>query len=318
MGISKMDLNAKDIIEKYISEKLSLKEIGDFYKVNRSVIKKILLKNNIVLRKFTNKTQKNINLDFFNTESDELYYFWGFILGDGSLMGSGLTISLNHNDNSILKMFCKWLNIQDDNIKYYKSSTRKDGDICKLIIYYKNNNFIKYGICERKTYNPIIPDIPEKYIRPFLLGLLDADGHITFSKKENYNICIVGNLTLMDWYETQIRLLGFKGDIKHQTSKNNNWKRIRVRRKQDVIDLAKILEIKKYEKIVLNRKWKNIIDFLDGKNKVMEPILTSKKIIEIKKLIDEGNILQKEIAKIYNICIQSVIKIKKGIVWNYI
>ena len=94
------------------------------------------------------------------------------------------------------------------------------------------------------------------------MGLLDADGHITFKYGKSYDIDCVGNPTLMDWYTKQIISIGFKGDIKYSYPKNK-WKRIRVRRKNDVINLSKLLNIKKYYHFLLKRKWVDIFNYLN-------------------------------------------------------
>jgi len=255
-----LENNKNKILNDYNSG-VTLTKLSVEYNVSRWSIKQFLIKNKIKVRDPSSFRIK-YNENFFTKKSDNLYYFWGFVLGDGSLISNRnnkiITISLNIKDVCILQNFCDWLNIDYSNIKYYQNNT-----VCRLNIYSKriDKNLFKYGIVPNKTYNPVKPIIPKKYIKPFLLGLLDADGHINFTLNKHYDIDIVGNNLIMNWYEQQIKNLGFKGSIKYFFPKNK-WKRIRVRRKQDVIDLAKILNINKYYSILLERKWKNIYNYI--------------------------------------------------------
>jgi hypothetical protein len=263
-----LENNKIKIISDYSDGKTAT-QLAKEFGVNHWSITNLLKKNNIKIRN-CNDLRIKYNELFFETESDELYYFWGFILGDGSLSitkgrAACITITLQESDISILEKFCNWLHIDISNIKHY--TQKKNGrTYCRLCIFSDNikSNLSKYGIVKRKTYNAIIPNIPQKYIIPFILGLLDADGHISFIPNKKYEIEIVGHPLIMDWYVSQITSLGYDGDIKYQYPKNK-WKRVRVRRKNDAINLMKLLNVTKYYHLLLERKWKNANDFLSNK-----------------------------------------------------
>jgi hypothetical protein len=249
----------ENILQKY-NDGISLRELSKIYSKDRSSIKSFLLKNNIKIRSKKERFSKiKYNELFFLQDSNELYYFWGFMLGDGSLTkNKSITISLNKKDISILEKFCNWLKIDQSNIKYYKNN------VVRLNIYsryFKDNDLSKFGIIHNKTYNPIVPSIPNEYIKPFILGLLDADGHISFLKNKYYAIEFVNNNLIIDWFVSSIRSMGFNGHINF-FNKNKIWKRFRIRRKKDVIDLIKILDIENYFSLLLERKWKNTIGYI--------------------------------------------------------
>lgn len=258
--MGKLDSYRNEIIDDYKSGTTAT-YLAKKYDISNWSIKNILIKNNIKIRSSSDLRIKYNDL-FFENKSDELYYFWGFILGDGCLATDKkrkwITISLNEKDIEILERFCDWLHIEYDNIKHYKYN------VCRLNIYSDafKQDLLKFGIVSNKTYNPIIPNIEKEYIIPFLLGLLDADGHIDFKYGKSYNIDIVGNPVIMNWYNQQINLLGYNGDIKYFYPKKK-WKRIRVRRKNDVINLSKIFNIKKYYHLLLKRKWIDIFNYLN-------------------------------------------------------
>lgn len=266
------------ILQKYIKSIIkdykkgnSITALSKQYTYAYKTIKNLLKNNGIYIRSY--KEQRGISYDekFFFKKSSKLYYMFGFILGDGSLTNttkrsSYITISLNKKDVSVLQQFCKWLNISNENIKYYKN---KKSDMVRLNIYSdicNNAEYMKkFGLVARKTYNPIIPDVDRKYLKPFLLGLIDADGSVDFHFKHNkngYTLALVGNELIVSWFEACIKKLGFKGNINIQYPKNK-WKRIRVQRKNDIVKLSKILSVKTYRNLILPRKWKHILEYLN-------------------------------------------------------
>jgi hypothetical protein len=196
-------------------------------------------------------------------------YFYGFSLGDGCITKNSrgtkyiYTLTLKYIDDCIMKNICKWIDLPETNIKYYNNRKTKvarlvlSGDIWQ-------RDWSDFGLVPRKTHNPSILNVPNEFIKPFLIGFIDADGSIAFEKlrkgnrKEN-SIQLVGHPKNMDWIIDQFRKLGFNGNINSQMVKGK-WKRIRIQRKNDVIELGKILEIDKYYSIALERKWKTLYD----------------------------------------------------------
>ena len=65
-------------------------------------------------------------------------------------------------------------------------------------------------------------------------------------------------MIIMDWVIESIKKLGFTGNINSQII-NGKWKRLRIQRKQDIINLITILEINNYYPLCLERKWKNTL-----------------------------------------------------------
>jgi len=215
-----------------------------------------------------------ININFFSEEKPETYYFWGFILGDGSLITHKqghryLSISLKETDRSVLERFCQWLNLSQQKIK--RGTNNYQTNYVRLEVYGNlfKQDFTKYGLVSNKTYQPIVPQLDGELVKPFILGLIDADGSVAWKKpltnnkhphrkvQYEHSIQLVGHPLIMDWVIGQLRLLGFRGQINHQLVKNK-WKRIRIQRKLDIIELAQILNLTKYYHLCLERKWKDL------------------------------------------------------------
>lgn len=205
---------------------------------------------------------------FFSRRNAKTYYFYGFMLGDGSLIyhkqgHKYLTLTLDVRDENILHKFCEWTEKSTTNIKKYRNgkTVRLDYYGTKLF----SKNYSKFGLVPNKTNNPTLPQIEEKFLRPFLIGLIDADGSISFDTprknldriSKEYNFNIVGHPLIMNWFVDQIQKLGFTGKINSQIIKGK-WKRIRIQRKNDILQLAKILRLNKYYHLCLERKWKNL------------------------------------------------------------
>lgn len=307
-----LENNKQTIINDYEAGETAAQLARDF-NVNHWSITNILKKNGIKIRTSADLRIK-YNEEFFIKNSDELYYFWGFILGDGSLVENHakrfLTITLHKKDVEILQKFCKYLQIDLSNIKYYREK------YCRLCIYsdYMMRDLSQFGIVHNKTYNPSIPQIPIKYKIPFLLGLIDADGTTTFGQR--YGVEIVGHPKIMDWVVEQLHFLGYEGHIKYHYPKNK-WKRIRIRRKDDVINLINILEIKKYKYLLLDRKWAKAYQFLMGELKITSSKkLDTQKVEEIRKLLASKKFIQQEIADMYNVSLHTIININTGKSWK--
>lgn len=309
-----LEENKQKIIDEYGAGKTAAQLARDFG-VNHWSITNILKKSGIKIRTCSDLRIK-YNEDFFIKNSDELHYFWGFVLGDGCLTESSgrkyLTITLHKKDVEILEKFCKYLQIDVSNIKYYKKK------YCRLCIYsdYMKRDLSKFGVVHNKTYNPSIPKIGPKYIIPFLLGLIDADGTTAFGYQ--YGIEIVGHPKIIDWAVEQLHLLGYDGDIKYQFPKNK-WKRVRIRRKNDVIDLINILDIKNYKHLLLDRKWSIAYQFLIGDLELTSSKkLDDMKVQNIKSLLGEGKLSQIEIAKMFGVSQHTIGNINTGKSWAHI
>ena len=275
-----LENNKRKIINQYINGQ-SVFSLAKTYKVSTWSIKNFLDKNHIKTRTIADLKIK-FNEAFFFEETPETYYFWGFMLGDGCLINHKqghryITISLKKEDECILQQFCRWLSIDKKHIKY-------GATYCRLEIYgnfFKDNDFSKYGLIPRKTYNPSKLDIPEKYVKPFILGLIDADGSISFNKKrkakyvsdnvkkrkkrkqllnmhiEGHSLQLVGHPLNMHWVIKQLQKIGFDGNINSQLVKGK-WKRIRIQKKDDILKLANLLELKEYYHMCLSRKWSSL------------------------------------------------------------
>lgn len=215
-----------------------------------------------------------LNRDFLFSETPEKYYFFGFLLGDGSLYHDRknivLEVSLHPKDKSILQKFCKMLGYPTSRIR--SGSGKKDGKsypYVRLKIANKlwKEDWSKFGLVPNKTYNPINPKIPKKFLQPFLIGLIDADGTVRYKHRRKYKnriltesyFRIVGHPKCMNWFRNQLRLLGMKKSSYERYDKEGWWKRIHFFTENGIKELGEVLSITKYKHLCLRRKWKNLL-----------------------------------------------------------
>lgn len=242
------------------SEGMTLQEVGDKFGVYENTVKCIINNRGVKCRKTKDVLKIPINEDFFMIKSKELAYFYGFVLGDGTYTIHNkiprIKIGVHIQDIFILETFSKWTNIDRSHLYFYKHK--------KLVEFRIRDNILKknrkyWGVIQNKTYNPIIPQIKDKeLLKSFLIGLIDADGHITYEYGKGGQFQLVGNKKIMKWFIKTIKNLGYCGAIKEYAKPDKIWSRVCISRKKDVVELAKILDAENCP-FLFQRKWGNVI-----------------------------------------------------------
>ena len=140
------------------------------------------------LKRQRNKPRLKVNEYYFKKWSANMAYILGFILADGSIIkeprrreSDKLSFGVNQKDIDVLKKIKKELSSEHKlsltrNCVYLSIQSQKIVDDLK-----------KLGITYRKSFksdlNIKIPNMPKKYIRDFIRGIVDGDGSINFNKK---------------------------------------------------------------------------------------------------------------------------------------
>lgn len=124
--------------------------------------------------------QYKYNWDFFEKDSEELYYFLGFVAADGYISDNDIEIGLNIKDKCLLEHF-RDLIVPNKPI-YDKRNTNScllkiscTSKISKIKELFSMSSNKKH--CEIK-----FPDIPQKYWKHFIRGYIDGDGCIDTTK----------------------------------------------------------------------------------------------------------------------------------------
>lgn len=142
----------------------------------------------------------SVNEDYFNIWTPQMAYWYGFIVADGSIMGSRkhtFRLRLSSKYKYMLEYFKNDVQFTGPILEGTTKASKMSGKVysySELIINNKNfvNSLIKIGVVERKTYQDIeyINYVPDEFKPYYLIGLFDGDGHI---EKSSGCISFVGN-----------------------------------------------------------------------------------------------------------------------------
>lgn len=149
------------------------------------------------------------NWDFFDTDSEELYYFLGFVASDGYISNNEIEIGLNEKDKHILEKF-RDLIVPDKPINYKKKSNSYTLKISCRNRIHKFKEF--FDMTSNKKHEEIsFPYIPKVYLKDFVRGYVDGDGNIDTTKGYRDDKIYVG---------PRLRILGnkkFLSDLNEMT-----------------------------------------------------------------------------------------------------
>ncbi len=276
LAIKRGDYLDKDkIIKEYIEHKLSLKDVAKLFNASASGIKWILIKNNIILRTKREglllKKGKYIKLNF-NGNDKEKAYLIGITLGDAHVRSTS-KYSIEVNTTSTHKAL---IDVFVNTYKDYTTGVLTTIDKTKgyRFVAYVNNSFNFLLKIKRDTR--ILNRLNINNFLYFIAGFFDAEGSIVKRKHRKSIRCVlkIGNtdLNLLNIIKKKLEFLKFNPKIylyskkgKYHDYHNNciinrkNYYMLEINRKDEVLRLLKILDLKHKEKIS-RKKW--AIDFL--------------------------------------------------------
>lgn len=168
-------------------DNMSLRQIAKQFDTSHGVIKKHLIKNgySYAERKYS------LNEDYFNKLDDpQKLYFLGWIYSDGCVFNyeskghRGLAFKLQKKDSYILEYFKRLLQAEHP-IRYKKTTSGYliGSEYAQITIGSSKiyNDLLKYGLMPRKTFLLNYPHHIVTDHRPFILGIFDGDGGISFN-----------------------------------------------------------------------------------------------------------------------------------------
>ena len=153
------------------------------------------------LKRNIRKPRFNINENYFKKWSESMAYVLGFIFSDGNITetirngySDKLAIGLHKKDIDILKKIKRELSAEQKlsfsrNYVYF-------GVYSQIIV----DDLKGLGHSYRKSLEVNrgkIPNIPKKYIRHFIRGIVDGDGSIHFDKKNYPTLSVCGRKDMM-------------------------------------------------------------------------------------------------------------------------
>lgn len=143
-------------------------------------------RNRLNLPALNKRNRLKTKEDVFNSIDTELKaYYLGLIASDGCVSKEGnswiIAISLIKTDSYILEPFRDFV---IPNRKLYIHKNQKSITIRSKII---GDTLINLGIKPNKSFEPglDIPKMPKQFVRHFIRGYFDGDGHICLSRKSS-------------------------------------------------------------------------------------------------------------------------------------
>lgn len=192
----------KDIVKLYKNGASNFVLSGKF-NVNRATIQRILIRNNILLRKKTPLLKYNVN--FFKNFNENNCYWAGFIAADGCIRSerNALEIKLKSTDSNHLEKFLKEIE-SEYKVKYYKdySAISINGE------WFVNDLKSNFRIIPRKSLRLKFPrHIPSEFVSHFIRGYFDGDGSISGHPGKTIQINFVGTYNILNTFRKYFKYI---------------------------------------------------------------------------------------------------------------
>ena len=175
----------QEIIKYYLSQPMTLKQVGDKYELSNPTIIKILKD----VPKYSKAKLNNPNMKehFFQDINEEAKaYFLGLLISDGNVFKDGtgrqasISITLDLKDEYMLEKFKEVLQAN--------TSIGHDGRGCGQIAVRSNimaEDLAQYGVTPRKSYSAYLPQVSKEMMPHLIRGIFDGDGSIIAKSSPN-------------------------------------------------------------------------------------------------------------------------------------
>lgn len=191
------------IIDKYLNENYTLKQLGQEFGCSYGTIRSLLNKHNINSR--GNKQGYPRDEYYFNKIDDpEKAYWLGFLYADGCVHSNSNEISINITDLDHVKKFQSAIKATNHKITETEDNRFKNAKtLYQFSIKDKqlHQDLEKWGCVPQKSLTiKKIPNIPRDFISHFIRGYFDGDGSLHYLQgTNNFRISFIGTKNfLMD------------------------------------------------------------------------------------------------------------------------
>lgn len=248
------------IIDKYLNENYTLKQLGKEFGCRYGTIRLLLNKHKINSR--GNKQGYPRNEFYFNKiDTEEKAYWLGFLYADGCVHSNNYEISINIIDKEHIEKFKNAISAINHNITITNDTRFKNAKtLYQFAIKDKqlHQDLIKWGCVPQKSLIlSKIPNIPRDYISHFIRGYFDGDGSLHYLKgTNNYRIAFTGTKEFLMDIQKEIQTnvsLGESGRAFH----------FQIAGRKQVERILKYLYQNSTEKTRLDRKYQMYLDCLE-------------------------------------------------------
>lgn len=184
-----------DIIDFYQEQNMPIRQIAKKYRASNNTIKKILLNNNIEIRKHYRHTFDENYFD--NIDNANKAYLLGFLYADGCVNKNNVvSFTIHQDDKEILEMYVKELQATNP-ITSVKGKPHVRISFCSK---HMCDTLKTIGCGQNKTDTLNFPCIDKKYQYDFIRGFMDGDGCICIynrGKHKYIDLSFTGTLEMM-------------------------------------------------------------------------------------------------------------------------
>lgn len=191
--ITKNDID--NVIYLYQKQNMPMSKIAERYKTSSNAVKKILVQNNINIRRHY---KQSFNENYFdNIDTNNKAYLLGFLYADGCIQKNNVvSIVVHEKDREILEMYAKEL----DATNIINKVSNKQHVRISFCSKHMCDTLIELGCGHNKTNELKFPDINGKYKYDFIRGFMDGDGCICITNRREYkyiSLSFTGTLEMM-------------------------------------------------------------------------------------------------------------------------
>lgn len=250
------------IINKYLNENYTLKQLGKEFNCAYSTIRNLLNKHKIKSR--GNKQGYPRDEFYFNKiDTEEKAYWLGFLYADGCVHSNNYEISINITDKEHIEKFKTAIKAFNHSItetqdkRFQNAKTLYQFSIKDKQLH---QDLIKWGCIPRKSLliNKI-PNIPRDYISHFLRGYFDGDGSLHYLKgTNNYRISFVGTKDFLNDIQKELQT-----NVSLQSNIAGKAYVLQIAGRKQVERILNYLYDNSKENNRLNRKYQKYLDCLE-------------------------------------------------------
>lgn len=251
------------IIDKYLNENYTLKQLGREFECNYGTIRNLLNKHNIQSK--GNKQGYPRNEYYFNViDSINKAYWLGFLYADSCIHSNNYEISINITDKEHIEKFKLAIGainhkIIETNDKRWKNAktlyqfTIKDKQL--------HTDLIKWGCVPQKTFQICeIPNIPRNYVSHFIRGYFDGDGSLHYLQgTNNYRISFTsGSKEFLEDIKKELQV-----NVSIKSHKEENTYQLQISGRKQIEKILNYLYQNSLPEIRLDRKYNTYLDCLE-------------------------------------------------------
>lgn len=250
------------IIDKYLNEKYTLKQLGKEFHCSYSTIRCLLNKHKIQSR--GNKQGYPRNEFYFNQiDTIEKAYWLGFLCADGCVHSNIYEVSMCSTDKEHVLKFKEAIGAVNHKVSIVKDTRFKNS---KPIYHFSikdkqlHTDLIKLGCVPQKSLllNKI-PNIPRDHTSHFIRGYFDGDGSLHYLKgTNNYRISFVGTKDFLTDMQKELQT-----NVSLQKNAAGRAFVLQIAGRKQVERILKYLYKDSTEEIRLNRKYQTYLNCLE-------------------------------------------------------